>query len=582
MHLSFFISYLRPHKHKLSIVLALMVFESVVSLSIPFFIGQFSSSVLQEPTAYSFFNIHYSYIIGFWLVLIMIQTATRYQTSFRVNMVGASILANLSCRLYDHVQMLPVDYFSKRKKGEILSLISNDANVISHFLSGIITSLVPSLLIAIGAVALMASINIQLAAIITLSVPGFFLLLKILGRKIKPISEKVTQQQAGIVSIAAENFSTIKLVKSFSREQLESEKFKENTNQMLALRRAQFKIQALISPLIQMLISIGIVIVVLVSALHYRAGEITISQLITLLMYGLLFAKPISSLAGIYGQWQQAIGASKRIIDVFEVAPEANDTGTKELVCTQGEVVIQNVSFAYESASASDAANKIKSPSKNTSENKKPSESANKPPLLNNINTIFRAGNVNVIFGENGAGKTTLLHLLMRFITPQQGNIFIDGQNTAQCGLRSLRESIGVVTQDVALSHGTVLNNICYGQPDASLESVIQASKKAGAHEFIEKLPQGYYTQVGDNGVLLSGGQRQRISLARTLLMNCKIIIFDEPTSFADSHGKQEFTQLLGTTLKHNTVIVVTHDPELAGIATNVLRLEAGTLTKQS
>jgi ABC-type multidrug transport system fused ATPase/permease subunit len=302
-----------------------------------------------------------------------------------------------------------------------------------------------------------------------------------------------------------------------------------------------------------MLISIGIVIVVLVSALHYRAGEISISQLITLLMYGLLFAKPISSLAGIYGQLQQAMGASKRIIDVFEVAPEANDTGTQELVCTQGQVVINNVSFAYPGNSS-----KV---------------------LLNNINMTFSAGKTNVIFGENGAGKTTLLHLLMRFISPQQGQILIDGQNTSDCGLRSLRKNIGLVSQDVALSHGTVLNNITYGQPHASLEEVIEASKKAGAHEFIEQLPQGYQTQVGDNGVLLSGGQRQRISLARTLLINCKIIIFDEPTSFADSHGKQEFAHLLKTTLKNNTVIVVTHDAELADIASNVLHLKAGTLT---
>jgi ABC-type multidrug transport system fused ATPase/permease subunit len=533
-----------------------MVLESAVSLAIPFFIGQFSSSVLQEPTAHSFFNIHYGYIIGFWLVLIVLQTLTRYHVSFRVNMIGASILANLSCRLYDHVQMLPVDYFSKRKKGEILSLISNDANVIAHFLSGIITSLVPSILIAVGAVVLMASINIQLALIITLSVPGFFFLLKILGRKIKPISEAVTQQQAGIVSIAAENFSTIKLVKSFSREEIESEKFKENTQQMLTLRRAQFKIQALISPLIQMLISIGIVIVVLVSALHYRSGELSISELITLLMYGLLFAKPISSLAGMYGQWQQALGSSQRIIDVFAVAPEANDTGKEELNCTKGEVELCNVSFSYQ----------------DNSENK---------TLLKNINMRFKAGQVNVIFGENGAGKTTLLHLLMRFISPQEGNIYIDGQDIIDCRLRSLRKHIGLVSQDVALSHGSVIENITYGQPEASLEAIMAAAQKAGAHEFIEKLPNGYYTQVGDNGVLLSGGQRQRISLARTLLMNCKIIIFDEPTSFADSHGKSEFANLLSSTLREHTVIVVTHDAELRDIASNVLHLEAGELVIQ-
>jgi ABC-type multidrug transport system fused ATPase/permease subunit len=426
---------------------------------------------------------------------------------------------------------------------------------------------VPSILIAAGAVVLMASINFTLALIITFSVPGFFLLLKILGRKLKPISEQITQQQAGIVSIAAENFSTIKLVKSFSREEIESEKFKENADQMLALRQSQFKIQALISPLIQMLISIGIVIVVLVSALHYRAGDLSISQLITLLMYGLLFAKPISSLAGIYGQWQQAVGASQRIIDVFNVAPEANDTGKDELICTKGEVEFSDVSFGYQQSNQSAKTAK---------------KSAAPKLLLNKLSMRFKAGKVSVIFGENGAGKTTILHLIMRFISPQQGQIYIDGQDIIECGLRSLRKHVGLVSQDVALSHGSILENITYGQVDATLTKVIAAAKKAGAHEFIEQLPNGYYTQVGDNGVLLSGGQRQRISLARTLLMECKIIIFDEPTSFADSHGKQEFAQLLSATLSNHTIIVVTHDTELRDIAGNILNLVGGKLVLQA
>ncbi|MFC4700827.1 ABC transporter ATP-binding protein [Glaciecola siphonariae] len=557
MHLSFFTQYLRPYRHSFALIFILMVLESAISLAIPFFIGQFASAVLQEAAPLSLFNIelnmHYGYLVGAWLGLIVLQTLARYQVSFRVNMVGARILTNLSCRLYDHVQMLPVSYFSKRKKGEILSLISNDANVIAYFMSGILTGLVPSLLIASGALLLMASINMPLALIIAVSVPGFLIILKLMGRKIRPLSEQVTAQQAGIVSIAAENFSTIKLVKSFSREKQESDKFKQNAQQMLNLRRQQFQIQALISPLIQMLISVGIVLVVLVSALHYRAGELSIAQLITLLMYGLLFAKPMSSLAGVYGQWQQAMGASTRIIDVFKVAPETDDTGTQEFVFKKGEVELKQVSFCYENNS-------------------------NRAPLLSKLNAQFKAGSVNVIIGANGSGKTTLLHLLMRFISPQSGQIFIDKQDISECGLRSLRRHIGLVSQDVALSHGSILSNIAYGQSEADFQAVSTAAKQAGAHEFISALPNAYDTQVGDNGVLLSGGQRQRISLARTLLLNCNIIIFDEPTSFADSHGKAEFAKLLSTQLQQHTVIVVTHDQALCDVADKVFTLKNGEL----
>lgn len=553
MYFSFFTEYLRPYKRTFGVIVFIMVLESMISLAIPFFIGQFSSTILQEPSPHGVFDVHYAYLIGIWLALILLQTLARYQTSFRVNMVGARILTNLSCRLYDHVQMLPVEYFSKRKKGEILSLISNDANVIAYFMSGILTGLVPSVIIATGAIMLMASINLSLAGIIALSVPTFFILLKLLGRKIRPLSEQITEQQAKIVSIAAENFNTITLVKSFSREQHESDKFKQSAQQMKALRQSQFKIQALISPLIQMLVSIGIVVVVLISALNYRAGEITISEIITLLMYGLLFAKPISNLAGIYGQIQQALGASKRIVEVFNVSPEAEDSGIKELQLDKGELEINQVSFSYE---------------KDTT-------------LLTNVNARFKPGSVSVIIGENGTGKTTILHLLMRFVSPSSGQIYIDGQDIGECGLRSLRRHIGLVSQDVALIHGSIYNNIAYGQSEASSDGVIQAAKQAGAHEFIMQLPQGYDTQVGDNGVLLSGGQRQRISLARTLLLNCDIIIFDEPTSLADSHGRAEFANLLTGQLAKHTVIVVTHDHDLCDVAQQVFTIKNGTLERR-
>ncbi|WP_395341875.1 ABC transporter ATP-binding protein [Ningiella sp. W23] len=549
MYLSFFSNYLRPYKPQFALVLVLMVFESIVSLAIPFFIGQFASSVLQEPSPGSFASsfgvdfssIDYSVIVGIWLALIVLQSLARFQIGFRVNMVGARILTNLSCRLYDHVQMLPMDYFSKRKKGEILSLISNDANVIAYFLSGVLTGLVPSLLIAGGAIVLMANINWQLALIIVLSVPAFFVLLKFLGRKIRPLSEQITQQQAGIVSIAAENFSTIKLLKSFSKEQSESRKFKQNAHDMLALRKSQFRIQALISPLIQMLISIGIVLVVLVSALSYRSGDLSISQLITLLMYGLLFAKPMSNLANMYGQVQQAMGASNRIIDVFKVSPEADDSGKDVLEYKHGHIQLEQVSFAYDDANTA----------------------CEGRVLLKDASAQFLPKSVNIIVGANGSGKTTLMHLLMRFIEPKSGAIYIDGQDISQCTLRSLRKQIGLVSQDVALSHGSIFDNIAYGQPDISSEQVEAAAKAAGAHAFIQSLENGYDTHVGDNGVLLSGGQRQRISLARTLLLDCKIIIFDEPTSFADSLGKQSFADLLMNELKEHTVIVVTHDDDL-------------------
>ncbi|GAC16430.1 ABC transporter ATP-binding protein [Aliiglaciecola lipolytica] len=538
---------LRYHKTALSLAVILMIAESVISLAIPYFIGQFSTSILDEQNVFGW---SITQICLAWIVLIILQAGLRFESTFRTNIVGAEVLNDLSCRLYDHVQMLPMAYFSNRKKGEILSLISNDANVLSYFLSGVLTGLVPAALLVLGAIFMMAQINLSIALIIIVTVPVFLVAIKIVGRTIRPISEQVIKHQAGAIAIATENFGSMQLVKAFNRQGIESKKFRQNANQVLNLRARLLRIQALISPLIQMIISIGIVFIVVVSALHYQAGELSIPDLITLLMYGLVFAKPMSSFAGLYSQLQQARGSSTRILDVFNVSPESDDKARFDLKCQQGFIQFNDVSFAYKSAE----------------------------PVLSNVNVTFESGSTNVIIGQNGAGKTSLIHLLMRFMEPNSGTILIDEQNIADCSLVSLRKSIGLVSQDIALCDGNILDNIAYGLPQASEAEIVEAAQLAGADNFISGLKEGYYTQVGENGVLLSGGQRQRISLARALLINPQILLFDERTSFADVAGKHEFTHLLAHSLKEKTIIIVTHDQQLCDVADKIYKIESGVL----
>ncbi|MEP4891555.1 MAG: ABC transporter ATP-binding protein [Aliiglaciecola sp.] len=538
---------LRYHKTALSLAVLLMLAESLISLSIPYFIGQFSMSILDQENAFGW---SIGQICLAWVALIILQAVLRFESTFRTNIVGAHVLNDLSCRLYDHVQMLPMAYFSNRKKGEILSLISNDANVLSYFLSGVLTGLVPAALIVLGAVIMMANINLSIALIIVITVPVFLITIKIVGKTIRPISEQVIKHQAGAIAIATENFGSMQLVKAFNRQSIESKKFRKNANQVLDLRTRLLRIQALISPLIQMIISIGIVFIVVVSALHYQSGELTIPNLITLLMYGLVFAKPMSTFAGLYGQLQQARGSSTRILEVFNVSPESDDKAEFDLDCQKGSIEFNDVSFAYQADS----------------------------PILTGVDARFENGSASIILGPNGAGKTSLIHLLMRFMEPQTGNILIDQQAIADCSLVSLRKAIGLVSQDIALCDGNILDNIAYGLPQASEEEIIEAAKLAGADSFITDLKAGYYTKVGENGVLLSGGQRQRISLARALVINPQILLFDEPTSFTDDAGKQEFSKLLAQSLKDKTIIIVTHDQQLCEVADKVYKLEQGKL----
>ncbi|MGV2870730.1 ABC transporter ATP-binding protein [Colwellia sp. E150_009] len=554
-----FFSLLKNHKLALLIAIALMVVESMVSLSVPWFAGKFSESMLNGKTI---FNLSYLQIALIWLSLFVLQAILRFFSTYKVNFIGAQMLTELSCRLYDHIQLLPVKYFSNTKKGETLALLSNDVSIISYFLSGVLTGLVPATLILLGALILMASINTTITFIIMLMVPAFFVVLKLLGKGIRPISENLVQKQADGVAIASENLSIIKLVKAFSREQSESNRFKSNAYEIQKLRKKQLKIQAILSPVLQLLVSTGVLIVVVVSAMYYQSGELTMPELITLLMYGMLFARPMSTLANLYGQTQQAIGSSTRLNNVFKLSPEpdsyVNESKTEAtnqtLNTIKGVISFKQVNFNY----------------------------APNEPLLNNINIDIQPKQTVLILGPNGTGKSTLLHLLVRFIEPTAGEITINNQPLNHFKLSTLRSNLGLVSQDIALCSGSVADNIAFGYPQASFAEIETAAKKAGAHSFITALENGYKTQVGENGVLLSGGQRQRISLARALMNDPPILLLDEPTSMVDNEAKTTFKDSFNEVLKDKTVIMVSHDQQLADIADHVFEMKNHQLVPKS
>jgi ABC-type multidrug transport system fused ATPase/permease subunit len=546
-----FFSLLKNHKQPLFIAIVLMVLESIVSLSVPWFAGKFSESILDGKTI---LNLSYIQISLIWLSLFSLQALLRFLSTYRVNFIGAKMLTELSCRLYEHIQLLPIKYFNNTKKGETLALLSNDVSIVSYFISGVLTGLIPATLILCGALVFMASINTTITLIIMLMVPAFFIVLKLLGRGIRPISENLVQRQADSMAIASENLSIIKLVKAFSREKNESNRFKANAHEIQNLRKKQLKIQAILSPAIQLLVSTGVLIVVVVSAINYQSGDLTMPDLITLLMYGMLFARPMSTLANLYGQTQQALGSSNRLNHIFNISPETNnppqDLNTNNKVATindiKGTISFKGVGFSYKL----------------------------NDKLLNNINFDIHPNQTIVILGPNGTGKSTLLHLLVRFIEPSAGSITINGQPLSHFSLSELRSSIGLVSQDIALCSGSVADNIAFGYPQASFAEIEQAAKKSGAHQFIIALENGYQTQVGENGVLLSGGQRQRISFARVLMTDPAILLLDEPTSMIDNEALVDFKQSFNEALKDKTVIMVSHEESLVDIADQVFMMK--------
>lgn len=539
------------HRWALLFVVTLMLLETAASLSIPMFAGSYTEQLVQQQAG---FDRRQLLLVGLLFVLFVLQAILRYNSTFQVNLLGARIMAQLSCMLYDHLQALPLQYFADNKRGDVLSMLTNDLAIVSFFVSSVLTNLIPNLLVITGAAFMMGLIEPVIALLICVLIPTIFIVLKLVSRGMQPISQALVQSQADSIALASENLNAISLIKAFNKESSESERFKIRNSEILTLRKRQFKLQALLAPLVQLMASVAVLLIAIAVFVQYQDGHLDIPDMITLFLYGLLITRPLGALAALYGQVQQVIGATERLMRAYHLEAEPSYEGNKHLTLPSAEIRFTNVCFAF----------------------------PERPLLLKDASFYLPDKHSLLIYGENGSGKTTLLNLLMRFYEAQQGDIFVGGHNIKQLSNSALRGAIGLVSQDVLLVNGSIQQNITYGVNAPTEEQILCAAKQSGAHTFISNLPAGYQTQIGENGVKLSGGQKQRISLARALLLQPRILLLDEPTSMLDESACNSFREEFSDLFAHFTVIMISHDMRLASAADQVLCLQKGQLIATS
>ncbi|MCU7960923.1 MAG: ABC transporter ATP-binding protein/permease [gamma proteobacterium symbiont of Bathyaustriella thionipta] len=550
LRFSTLIGFVTPYRWLLLLSLGLMLLESGVTLLTPWLAGQFTQGLLQADSAYGG---SLNRLLALWLLVLLLKAVLHFASRTLVVQTGEQMLANLRCRLYDHLQALPLSYYQHNKRGETLALLTNDAALIGRFVTVTLLRLLPHFLTLAGALLLVFLLNPIMALLAVLLLPLLFLIMKLLGRRIRPASRAMVDEYAATFSIVEENLNLLPVIKSFACETRESQRFQQGNQRLYQLTRRYLLFQSALSPLIHLLTGSSILLLLWLGVEQVQAGQLTPAELVSLLLYGFLMSAPMGALADLYGQIQTSRGAAERLQAVFALAPEPQQQGAARLASAKGDIEFRGVHFQY----------------------------AGRDELLSGLDLTIRAGETIAITGNNGSGKSTLAHLLMRFVDPQKGRILIDGVDIQQVSLSSLRRQMGLVQQHVLLLNGSVRDNIAFAHPQVSEEELRAAAEAARALEFIENLPQGFATLIGDQGVRLSGGQKQRLALARALLKDPPILLLDEATAMFDPQAEQSFIRQCHEHLRARTVILITHRPASLALADRILELRDGRLFEQ-
>lgn len=496
-------------------------------------------------------------IINLSMILIasyILRALFQFLSSYLSHYAAWHLVARMRTIVYDKLQQLSLRYYHDKQTGQLMSRVTNDTATFEMLIAHAIPDLFINALILLGVTIILFVINPTLAFLSLFPIPFLIYSGTVFTKRILPNFRYAQKALADLNAELQDNISGIREIQAFNQQQKEMQKIKDKAyNHAKALLDA-LKLSAIFHPTVNFFSSIGTIIVVSLGGIMALKGRLPVEDIVGFILYLSMFYQPITALGQVLENLQQALAGAERVFEILDTEPDVKEKPNPiVLKNVKGKISFKNVNFAYNS----------------------------NIPVLKNISFEIKPGEMVAFVGPTGVGKTTIMSLINRFYDIDSGTIKIDDVDIKDVSLRSLRDNISMVLQDVFLFNGTVAENIAYGSENATIEDIIKAAKIACAHDFITKLPDGYNTYIGERGVKLSGGQKQRLAIARAVLKNSPILILDEATSSVDTETEKEIQNAINNLAGSRTILIIAHRLSTVKKADKIIVLKDGEIVEE-